>query len=261
VGRFRQFIAAWNNGSGYTPAAGSGKHAHLNAGKGLANNGSGGGYESGWSTSDNGSISPTNGALQCSGTPSFATWTNTPAGNEDKPINCINWYEAQAFCIWDGGFLPSNAEWEYAAVGGSQELEYPWGSANPGTASQYAIFGDYSYLSSGNPDCYYPATDGGAPLPCTGPENIASVGTAASGAGRWGQLDLVGELWQWELDWYPSSGMFIDPSVDAAYLTAVSDRVSRGGAFADDVNSLGGTGSETPATRNDWYGFRCARSP
>jgi len=35
VGRFRQFVAAWNGGAGYTPPAGSGKHTHLNGGNGL----------------------------------------------------------------------------------------------------------------------------------------------------------------------------------------------------------------------------------
>ena len=40
VGRFRQFVNAWNGGAGYTPAAGSGKHTHLNGGKGLLDVGS-----------------------------------------------------------------------------------------------------------------------------------------------------------------------------------------------------------------------------
>jgi hypothetical protein len=36
----------------------------------------------------------------------YDTWTSSPGNNELKPIVCANWYEAYAFCIWDGGFLP-----------------------------------------------------------------------------------------------------------------------------------------------------------
>src|ERR1019366_4595997 len=52
VGRFRQFVTAWNGGAGYTPPAGSGKHAHLNGGQGLANSGDPGTYEQGWDATD-----------------------------------------------------------------------------------------------------------------------------------------------------------------------------------------------------------------
>ncbi len=128
VGRFRQFVNAWNNGNGYTPPAGAGKHTHLNGGKGL--NATGAGYEPGWAEADDSNIAPTNANLACD--PSSATWTNTTSDQENLPINCVNWYEAYAFCIWDGGFLPSEAEWEYAAAGGSQQREYPWGTARLG---------------------------------------------------------------------------------------------------------------------------------
>jgi hypothetical protein len=138
VGRFRQFVTAWNNGSGWKPGASAGKHAYLNGGSGLVNAGSGGGYESGWLASDDANVSPTDANLAC-GTDG---WTNTPAGQETLPIGCVNWWEAYAFCIWDGGFLPSEAEVAYAEAGGADQREYPWGSASPGTASQYAMPGN-----------------------------------------------------------------------------------------------------------------------
>jgi formylglycine-generating enzyme len=241
VGRFRQFVAAWKGGVGFTPAAGSGKHTHLNAGSGL--NATGGGYEPGWLATDDVNIAPTDTNLAC-GAP-YATWTNTAGTQENLPINCVNWYEAYAFCIWDGGFLPSEAEWEYAAAGGSQQREYPWGSTDPGTSNEYAIY-----------DCDYPNGSG----TCTGVANIAPVGTATLGAGLWGQLDLAGELLEWNLDWYNT---YVDPCTDCADTTvAPSTRVVRGGDFlvASDllppVRSFG-----PPSLRNSYYGARCSRTP
>ena len=187
VGRFRQFVEAVLSGDGglaWTPPAGSGKHTHLNGGNGL--NCDAGWLRAGWVTSDNGNIAPTNANLAC---PGDGTWTDTPGSQENLPINCVNWYEAYAFCIWDGGFLPSEAEWEYAAAGGSQQREYPWGSTASGDANQYAIY-----------DCYYP--DGappdaaaGTPGTCAHVEHRAgrdgdagsrAVGPARSGGQRVG---------------------------------------------------------------------------
>ena len=57
--------------------------------------------------------------------PGYQTWLDTPGTptEEDYPINCIDWYEAFAFCIWDGGYLPTEAEWGYAAAGGQQSVD------------------------------------------------------------------------------------------------------------------------------------------
>jgi len=244
VGRFRQFVAAWNGGSGWTPPAGSGKHAHLNGGQGVANSGSAGGFETGWVTSDDGNIAPTDTNLACQ--PGYATWTNGAGANERLPINCVNWWESYAFCIWDGGFLPSEAEWEYAAAGGSQQREYPWGSTAPGTGNQYAIYG-----------CYYPSGSAS----CTGVTNIAPVGTATAGAGLWGQLDLAGNIWVWNLDW---AAAYVDPCIDCAFLTAASVRVFRGGNFTGDTSFLLPTyrgAVASPSNRLYLLGIRCARTP
>jgi formylglycine-generating enzyme required for sulfatase activity len=165
----------------------------------------------------------------------------------------VTWYEAYAFCIWDGGFLPSEAEWEYAAAGGSEQLEYPWGAttpgaACPGTGCQYAIY-----------NCDYPQGPGS----CThsGVQNFAPVGSTTLGAGLWGQFDMEGEVSEWNLDWYAN---YVDPCMDCAYLDATSNRVFRGGGF-----NYGGPYVTPPyrifdePTDHNYvsYGFRCARTP
>ncbi len=248
VGRFRRFVQAVSppdGGTGWRPAAGSGKHVHLSSGKGLLDVGlldAGVAYEPGWSVSDDANVSPTAANLACS---SLGTWTATAGTQEDLPINCVNWWEADAFCIWDGGFLPSETEWEYAAAGGSDQRVYPWGSADPGTANQYAIYG-----------CNYP----NASVGCTELTSIAPVGTPAMGAGKWGHLDLAGEMWQWTADWYRTA--YVDPCLDCADLTGGSSRTLRGGSYRDDPTNLapGYRNANDPTIRNDFIGFRCARS-
>jgi formylglycine-generating enzyme required for sulfatase activity len=260
VGRFRQFVSAWDGGAGYLPPVGAGKQTFLNGGQGLANSGATGTYETGWEASYNGSVAPTDANLTCYPTPQYQTftWTSSPGSNENLPIVCVNWYEAYAFCIWDGGFLPSEAEWAYAAAGGSEQRDYPWGSIDPGRDNKYAIYGSYY------------------PIGTVGGGRVAPVGTATMGAGRWGQLDMVGETEVWALDWY---GPYVDPCTDCAYLTPTdalgyaADRVTRGGGSSSPVQTLhpgsvlverSGNPDRVPALPDYhayFYGFRCARSP
>jgi len=255
VGRFRQFVGAvlpLDGGVGWLPPPGSGKHTHLNGGLGLVNVGSdaGAAYEPGWVDADDSNVAPTDANLACE----TGTWTNSPGTQESLPIDCVNWYEAYAFCIWDGGFLPSDAEWLYAAVGGAQQREYPWGSTDPGSMSQYAIY-----------DCLYP-NGGGL---CTGVANVAAVGTATMGAGMWGQLDLVGDLEQWNID-SPDMFNYVEPCVDCTYISGATARVTRGTGFGQPNAFENGnpvlqpflvTGDEAPTTRDAQIGFRCARTP
>ena len=256
VGRFRKFVDAWVGG--WRPGAGSGKHTHLNSGSGLTN--TAGGYEPGWDAtwasypgaggSGSGSVpsgtSPTTVAgwtanLSCDST--YQTWTSAAGANERRPQNCLSFYDLHAFCIWDGGFLPSEAEWEYAAAGGSEERTYPWGATVPAANSNLSVYG-----------CYWNGTGS-----CTGVTNIATVGSVTAGNGKWGQSDLAGNIWEWNLDWYNS---FATTCNNCANVTASSDRVNRGGSFGSLAFSLPAASRNNPypATRNYFYGGRCART-
>jgi formylglycine-generating enzyme required for sulfatase activity len=118
---------------------------------------------------------------------------------------------------------------------------------DPGTQNQYAIY-----------NCDYPVNIGGCTATSTAA--FAPVGTAVLGAGRWGQLDLAGEVYEWTLDWY---GGYVDPCIDCAYLTGGSTRVIRGGNVGDSTtNLLPPSRTDVPPTeRYAGIGFRCARTP
>ena len=128
VGRFRQFVAAWN--SGWQPPAGSGKHNHLNGGLGIENGGTPGTYETGWVTTDTSRIAPTNANLACGDTnlrPTVCSDVDDHAGCPRDPSNKLRELVGVVrVCIWDGA-CQSEAEWECAAAGGNQRRKYSWG--------------------------------------------------------------------------------------------------------------------------------------
>lgn len=245
VGRFRQFVNAVVDG--WHPSEGAGKHVHLNDGQGLANSGSGEGFESGWNPAWDDHLHSAKAtwdgetSLDCYGT---SSWTPEPGANETRPIGCVSWYQAYGFCIWDGGFLPSEAEWNYAAVGGGEHRTYPWGETAPGTNALLAIHG-----------CYYNGSGS-----CGGISSLAPVGSAPAGNGRFGQADLAGNVAEWALDNRRPS---IVGCTDCAWFSDETlDRPIYGGNYISDAESLSLARQSTAGTsRTGSTGFRCARSP
>jgi sulfatase modifying factor 1 len=230
VGRFRKFVEAY---PGSQPGDGAAAHPRI-AG-------------SGWDPAWNSSLPTDRAALVDSVTcdPFYTTWTDLPAANENKPINCLDWYTAFAFCAWDGGRLPTEAEWELAASGGEDRVlpwEIPPSEDEPDI--KHAIFG-----------CQHNATG----TLCTGATNIADVGSVPLGASRWGQLDMAGNVWEWTLDVlaeYATSAR-----TDYANLASGAYRVQRGGSFSYRSSGLRAAqrGYQVPWERIDIVGVRCAR--
>jgi formylglycine-generating enzyme required for sulfatase activity len=251
VGRFRQFVQGT---PGQHPATGDGRHVHLNGELGLVGAGVGDAgvlYESGWQDAWNAEL-PTTPAewdarlLSCNVLGDVSTWTSEPGPNENLPIGCVDWYEAYWFCIWDGGFLPSDAEWNFAASGGAQQRQFPWGALVPQVDSTLAIFA-----------CIYGPNN----ATCPSVANIAPVGTSRGGDGLFGQSDLAGNVWEWNLDLEPDAGLDTAVCHDCAQVTGGVRRNLRGGDYESDPQDLYSSVVEhaDPGARGGRLGVRCAR--
>ncbi len=238
VGRFRRFVAAGMGTQANPPPAGAGART-LN---GIANQG-------GWDPTWNASLAADTGGLAAAAkcNTGYGTWTDTAGANENRPINCITWYEAMAFCTWDGGYLSTEAESGYAAAGGSLQRAYPWSNPPSGIAIDCTV-----------------ANYGGASWPSTacigaGANIVGSLSPQSDGL--WGQTDLAGNVWEWLLDGYGTP--VPTPCNDCANLFASSVRVIRGGSFLDPPTNLRAAYryNSNPSARNPNVGVRCARAP
>ncbi|MEO7034427.1 MAG: SUMF1/EgtB/PvdO family nonheme iron enzyme [Polyangiaceae bacterium] len=252
VARFRRFVAAWVDG--WRPAPGSGKHTHLNHGAGLNGGAPAPDHpgESGWDpawqswpTSSTKPLFPStlpawNDTLSCY----LTTWTPTAGANENLPVTCTAFFEAYAFCIWDGAFLPTNAEWNYAASGGAEQRIYPWGSQAPVDDFALAV--------------HSPCKTGGNCVNTVRPQKVGSV---PAGNGKFGQADLAGNIMERVLD----SSLGAGSCVDCAYVryTANAAMPTRGGSYNFDASFLFSSVANANlwSDRDEYAGFRCARSP
>ena len=183
-----------------------------------------------------------------------SNWLPGPSSRDAHPMNGIDYWMAQEFCVWDGGRLPTDAEWEYAARGSvraglSAGRIYPWGDTAPSGTCDRAQWNR----------C--PGEDGGST------RRVGSFPTGASG----GIFDLAGNVYEWTADnsaAYSASGA-PDPCANRSGTTCALCnnsvtvfRVIRGGSWGSiGAADLRGASRDdiTPAYRSGPLGFRCAR--
>ena len=187
--------------------------------------------------------------------PWYGWGTNTSANNRSEhPQNGLKWQQARDFCAWvvPAGRLPSEAEWEYAATG-PVHRKYVWGdSPEPTCANDTAVFHE----------------DGGVEEYGCGQKGTWKVGSKSAGASWSGALDMSGNVWEWNEDWYHGSyDSDNDGSVDApgdgsAWVEPPgSGRVFRGGSFVYEAGKLRSAERDytLPGYRSADIGARCLR--
>jgi formylglycine-generating enzyme required for sulfatase activity len=156
------------------------------------------------------------------------------SGCDDCPVANINWREADGYCKHVGKRLPTEAEWEFAARGGTKAARY----------------GDLDAIA------WYGGDSGGQPHP-----------VAQKQPNAYGLYDMLGNVWEWCADWYDAQRRFDWRRVarwpwrNPHGPWSGQERVLRGGAWYDYPFYVRASGRnwDDPESRSDYVGFRCVR--
>jgi len=161
------------------------------------------------------------------------------AGNENHPVNCVDWSQAKTFSEWVGGRLPSEAEWEYAAKSAGKDRKYPWGDED--AACEKAV------ISEGGDGC--------------GKGSTWPVCSKTKGNSEQGLCDMAGNVWEWVQDRDHDSYNGAPTNGVAWESPAGSGRVVRGGSWNFDAGYARSAYryGNVPGDRHDALGFRPAR--
>ena len=157
--------------------------------------------------------------------------------NPDEPVCHVSFYEATAYCKWAGKRLPTEAEWEKAALWNEEKqtkTDFPWGNERPKA--------ELANLLESNV------------------WNCSAVGAYEKGKSSYGCYQMIGDVWEWtssEFVGYPGFKSGFDEYNDKWF---TNQKVLRGGSFGTPEKSIRGSYRNFFRLNERWLisGFRCA---
>lgn len=183
-------------------------------------------------------------------------------GRADHPVVHVAFADAQAYAVWAGKRLPTEAEFEYAARGGLPSEKYSWGSELKPHQNWAANIWQGPFPNQNLTEDGYAGTSPVQKFPPNG----------------YGLYDMGGNVWQWCNDWYrPDYYAFVaqqavlvknpaGPQTSMDPLEpGLQKRVQRGGSFlcSDQYCErylVGSRGKGEINSASSNVGFRCAKS-
>jgi formylglycine-generating enzyme required for sulfatase activity len=173
-------------------------------------------------------------------------YANDTAYNQrDYPAVGIAWGDAAQYCVWAGGRLPTEAEWEYAAKG-PEGFRYPWGDTFDGHLLNFCDANCDEIWADKSVD--------------DGFQHSAPVGRFPAGASWAGGLDMAGNVWEWTGDGCAHYGP--DPQSNPSGPQDGNCKIIRGGAWASPADGVRTSfrlisAEIGPEIRHPNIGFRC----
>jgi formylglycine-generating enzyme required for sulfatase activity len=181
--------------------------------------------------------------------------TINPGWKDDQlPMVNLTWAEAAQYCKWSGGSLPTEAQWEYAARGGSQHDPYgpineiAWTASNSGDQNF-----DSETLFRTDPEAFRKKLKDNRNRPHPVGQKRPNV---------FGLYDMLGNVLEFTADWADPNYYSHSPEKDPTGPAEGRSRISRGGYFAyvESANHASKRLAGDPAERSPISGMRCVLS-
>ena len=166
-------------------------------------------------------------------------WNDPQFNHPEQPVTSVSWFDAVAYCEWltatsgKAYRLPTEAEWERAARGGSEGRLYTWGDEPPQAQPRYS-------------DLWLDGPERAGMRPPNG----------------FGLHDISENVHEWCSDWYDERYYEVSPSTNPQGPASGKRRASRGGSWRHQIKitRVAARSSIPPEFRYSDYGFRCAMS-